>query len=86
VEIEQNDKSATTDQYGKYQILQIASNTYNIKIGAEGYTSKLIENVVIKTGTVSTLSATLVPISKLTNANCKHILFFPATQRNRFKK
>jgi hypothetical protein len=63
VAIEQNGKSATTDQDGKYQILQVAANTYNIKIGAEGYTSKLIENVVIKTGTVSTLSATLVPIS-----------------------
>jgi len=63
VAIEQNGKSATTDQDGKYQILQVAANTYNIKIGAEGYTSKLIENVVVKTGTVSTLSATLVPIS-----------------------
>jgi hypothetical protein len=63
VAIEQNGKSATTDQDGKYQILQVGANTYNIKIGAEGYTSKLIENVVIKTGTISTLSATLVPIS-----------------------
>ena len=63
VAIEQNGKSATTDQDGKYQILQVAANTYNIKIGAEGYTSKLIENVVIKTGTVSMLSVTLVPIS-----------------------
>jgi hypothetical protein len=63
VAIEQNGKSATTDQDGKYEILQVPANTYNIKIGAEGYTSKLIEKVVIKTGTVSTLSATLVPIS-----------------------
>ena len=63
VAIEQNGKSAKTDQDGKYQILQVAANSYNIKIGAEGYTSKLIENVVVKTGTVSTLSATLVPIS-----------------------
>ncbi len=61
--IEQNGKSATTDQDGKYQILQVAANTYNIKIGSEGYTSKLIENFVVKTGTVSTLSATLVPLS-----------------------
>ncbi len=63
VEIEQNGKSAATDQDGKYQILQVTANTYNIKIGAVGYTSKLIENVVIKTGTISTLSAILVPIS-----------------------
>jgi hypothetical protein len=52
-----------TDQDGKYQILQVVANTYNIKIGVVGYTSKLIENFVIKTGTVSTLSATLVPLS-----------------------
>lgn len=63
VEIEQNGKGSKTDQDGKYQILQVAANTYNVKIGAEGYTSKLIENVVVKTGTVSTLSATLVPIT-----------------------
>jgi hypothetical protein len=63
VGIEQNGKSATSDQDGKYQILQVAANTYNIKIGAVGYTSKLIENFVIKTVTVSTLSATLVPLS-----------------------
>ncbi len=49
VAIEQNGKSATTDQDVKYQILKVAANTYNIKIGAEGYTSKLIEYVVIKT-------------------------------------
>lgn len=63
IEIEQNGKSATTDQDGKYQILQVGANTYNIKIGAEGFTSKLVENIVIKPGTVSTLSATLVRIS-----------------------
>ena len=54
---------AASDQDRKYQILQVAANTYNIKIGAVGYTSKLIENFVIRRGSLSALSATLVPLS-----------------------
>ena len=63
VGIEQANKVATTDQDGKYQILQVAANTYTIKIEAEGHTGEIIENVIIKTGTVSMLSASLKPIS-----------------------
>ena len=61
--IDKINKTTLSDQDGKYQILQVAADTYTIKIAAEEYTQELFENVVIKTGTVSMLSAALKPIS-----------------------
>lgn len=63
LELVENGKKTTSDLDGKYQILQVAADTYTLKVGAEGYQVKEIENVIIKVGTVITLNISLEPIA-----------------------
>ena len=57
------ERSKTTDQDGRFEMLQVAGNTYTIKFDLEGYETKVIENYEIKTGIVSTLNVALKPFA-----------------------
>ena len=63
ITIVQNSKTTITNLHGHYQILQLAAQTYTIQITAPGYQDIIIENVLVKTGTISTLNVTLKPIT-----------------------
>jgi hypothetical protein len=64
ITISKIDKEATTDIDGKYEILQVAADTYTIKISASGYDTKTIVDFEIKTGTVSNLNVALKPTTQ----------------------
>ena len=57
--IETTDKTAITDEDGKYIITQVASGKYKVSFTAEGYQNKSVLQE-IKVGTISTLNVQLV--------------------------
>jgi len=63
LEIVELDRSKTTDQDGRFEMLQIPANEYTIKVDLLGYETKVFENYEIKTGVVSTPNVALKPFA-----------------------
>ncbi len=55
-------KTTTTDNEGRYEILQVAAGTYSVEFKLEGYEVNIQANYEIKTGIVSKLDAAMVLI------------------------
>lgn len=54
-------KTYTSDNEGKYEILQLANGTYTIQYQKTGYETQTIQNHEIKTGTIGKLDIQLTP-------------------------
>jgi hypothetical protein len=57
-----NDRYATTDAAGRYEIKPLSHGYYDIRIVALGYADQVVSQHEVLTGTISTLDILLVPL------------------------
>jgi type II secretory pathway pseudopilin PulG len=59
------DKPLTTDKYGKFDLGQLGSGTYTIRVTAEGYVEQTFAKYDIKTGVYNYLNVTLQAVTPI---------------------